>query len=206
MKLNLFFLKDKVLVEGPIAIHVSELENIRKELLSGVIVARKVNDEQYYISANKFIEEDVRVALKKNTRNTRSKLYKTLQCREPAVVNGMIERVKGEPSPETWNQSAWLSALRTGVYYEGMADQSGAKLDAMVHKGRLEYESYGTYSLSEKYLSQILSKDEVFISWLYRYLDCKEEGVVDVIMDRLGYDRDMQKYIKRDVVPIGFIV
>ena len=59
MKLNLFFLKDKVLVEGPKQIYITELENIRKELLSGVIVARKVNDAQYYISSNKLIEQEV---------------------------------------------------------------------------------------------------------------------------------------------------
>jgi hypothetical protein len=205
MKLNLFFLKDKVMVEGPKPVHVSELENMRKELLSGVFIARKVSDETYFISMNRLIEEDVRIALKKGTRNMRGKIYKLLQCREPAVIDGVIARIENEPSPEQWNNAAWLYTLRKGIYSEEMDGQSGAILDSMVHKGRIEYESYGTYSLAADYMKCILDKDEVYISWLFRYLDCKEESIVAEVMDRLGYDRDSQKYVKRHVKAIGFI-
>jgi hypothetical protein len=148
VNVNLFFLRDKILVEGAKIVHVNEIESLRNELISGILVIRKQDEEHYAVSMNKYHEEEVRKAVARSDRNKHGRLYKLLDCREPAVVEGIMKRLEGTMSPTTWNESSWLNVLSTGVYYDDVSGQSDAMLDNMVFKGRLQYETYATYGLS----------------------------------------------------------
>jgi hypothetical protein len=206
MDVNLFFLRDKILVEGMKVIHVSEIDDLRNELLSGIIVIRKRDEETFIVSMNKFHEEEVRKAIKRSDRNKHARLYKLLGCREPSVIEGIMARLEGTLSPASWNESTWLSVLNTGVYYENVLGQSGDMLDHMIFKGRLQYEAYNTYSLSTEYMDKLLCKDELYLSAVMRYLECKDEQIVDMFMDRHGYERKGKKFVKANIEAIGFLL
>jgi hypothetical protein len=203
---NLFFLRDKILVEGSKTIHVSEIESLRDELMSGILVIRKQDEENYLVSMNKYHEEEVRKAVKRSDRNRHGRLYKLLGCREPMVIEGIMARLEGTLSPAGWNESSWLNVLSTGVYFETVADQNSAMLDSMVFKGRLQYETYATYGLSTTYMDNMLSKDQIYLSALERYLECKDEYIINTFMERHGYERKGKKFVKVQVEAIGFLL
>lgn len=204
MDVNLFFLRDKILVEGTKIVHVSEIESLRNELMSGIIVIRKQDEEHYAVSMNKYHEEEVRKAVARSDRNKHGRLYKLLGCREPAVIEGIMERLEGTTSPTAWNESSWLNVLSTGVYYDDISGQGDAMLDHMVFKGRLQYETYATYCLSTEYMDKLLKKDILFLSMIERYLECKDEQIINMFMERHGYERKSKKFVKKEVETIGF--
>lgn len=204
MEVNLFFLRDKILVEGTKIIHVSEIESLRNELMSGILVIRKQDEEHYAVSMNKYHEEEVRKAVARSDRNKHSRLYKLLDCREPAVVEGIMKRLEGTMSPDAWNESSWLNVLSTGVYYDSIVNQGDAMLDHMVFKGRLQYETYATYGLSTEYMGKLMQRDEIYLSMVERYLECKDEQIINMFMERHGYERKSKKFVKKEVEAIGF--
>ncbi len=206
MELSLFFLKDKVLAYGTQIIAVEDLDSVRNELLSGILIVRKNNEISYTISVNKYYESEVCKLLERSDRNTNSRAYKLLGCREPSVIRALISRIDCTHVPTIEYNSAWMLLLDRGVYTSGVDDITSAMLDYMVYKGMVEYEAYDTYSISKKFMEQILKKDVIFMSWLIKYLECDDAGIVERFMDRHGYVLKGKKFVRQKFETIGFLV
>ena len=206
MELSLFFFKDKVLANGAHLINVEDLDSIREDLLSGILVIRRNTDISYTISTNKYYESELCKILERSDRNVNTRAYKLLECREPMVIEAMIKRIDCGRKPVIEGNIAWMSVLDRGVYSAGVDDQTGAMLDYMVFKGMIEYEAYDTYTISNKYMEQILKKDEVFMSWLFKYLECDDVGIIERFMERHGYELRGKKFRKCKFEPIGFLL
>jgi len=206
MKLSLFFLKDKVLAHGAQIIDVEDLDSIRQDLLSGILVVRKNSEISYTVSTNKYYETEVCKIIERSDRNINTRAYKLLECREPMVIEAMIKRIDCGINPTIEGNIAWMSVLDTGVYSASVDDQAGAMLDYMIFKGMIEYESYNTYSISKKYMQQILNKNKIFMSWLEKYLECSDTDIITKFMERHGYSLIGKKFIKQEFKTIGFLV
>ena len=206
MHVNLFFLKDKILAEGTHIIDEAVIEELRKDLVSGIIVIRRAADDKYMVSVNKYVEEEVRKVLERGGKNAFNRLYKIADCRESVVIEAMVKRLEDTASPACWNEAAWLTTLSTGVHYEYADSQGDSMLDHMVYKGRLQYESYSTYCLSVEYLNKMFEKEVLYMSWLERYLECKDESIINAFMLRHGYERKGKKFTKKIAETIGFLL
>jgi len=206
MELSLFFLKDKVLANGTQVIDISELDSVRKDLLSGILVVRKMNENSYILSVNQYYEKEICRLLERSDRNTNSRAYKLLGCREPMVIEALIKRIDCGHFPAKVDNVAWWSVLEVGVYSATLDSISSAMLDYMVFNDLVEYEAYNTYSMSGKFIGKILEKDEVYMSWLEKYLKCDDVGIVRKFMTRHGYCLKGKKFSKLEFEPIGFLV
>ena len=206
MELSLFFFKDKVLANGAHLIDVEDLDSVRDDLLSGILVVRRNSETSYTISTNKYYESELCKILERSDRNINTRAYKLLECREPMVIEAMIKRIDCGINPTIVGNSVWLSVLDRGVYSAGAEDQTGSMLDYIVFKGMVEYEAYNTYTISKKFMEQILKKDEVFMSWLFKYLECDDVGIVTRFMERHGYELKGKKFSKCEFEHIGFLL
>ena len=206
MELSLFFLKDKVLAYGAQIIDIEDLDSVREDLLSGILVVRRNSDTSYTISTNKYYELELCKILERSDRNVNTRAYKLLECREPMVIEAMIKRIDCGITPTIEGNVAWLAVLDRGVYSSGAEDQTGSMLDYMVFKGMIEYETYNTYSISKKFMEQILKKNEIFMSWLFKYLQCDDVEIMGKFMERHGYELNGKKFRKCKFEPIGFLL
>lgn len=206
MELSLFFFKDKVLAHGTQFIDSKDLDSIRQDLLSGILVIRKQSETKYVVSVNKYYEAEICKILERSDRNVNSRVYKLLDCREPMVIESLLKRIDYTHKPAKLGNAVWMSVLDKGVYNSTVDDQAGAALDYMVFKGMVEYEAYDTYSISKKFMEQILKKDEIFMSWLEKYLECDDIGIIVKFMERHGYSLKGKKFTKLEFEPIGFMV
>ena len=206
MELSLFFLKDKVLAYGAEIVLSEDLDTVREDLLSGILVIRRNTDISYTISTNKYYESELCKLIERSDRNINSRAYKLLECREPMVIEAMIKRIDCGINPTIDGNSAWLSVLDRGVYSAGAEDQTGSMLDYIVFKGMVEYEACNTYTISKKFMEQILKKDEIFMSWLFKYLQCDDVEIIGKFMERHGYELRGKKFRKCKFEPIGFLL
>ena len=206
MELSLFFFKDKVLANGAHLINAEDLDSVREDLLSGILVIRRNTETSYTISTNKYYESELCKILERSDRNVNTRAYKLLECREPMVIESMIKRIDCGVTPTIEGNVAWLSVLDRGVYSSGVDDQTGAMLDYMVFKDMVEYEAYDTYTISNKYMEQILKKDEIFMSWLCKYLECDDVVIIERFMERHGFELKGKKFTKCKFEPIGFLL
>lgn len=206
MELSLFFFKDKVLAYGAQTINIDDVDNIREELLSGILVIRKNIESSYTVSVNIYYESEICKILERSDRNVNTRIYKLLSCREPMVIASMIKRIDCCKIPVIENNTTWLNILDKGVYSENLYNLSGAMLDYLIFKNMVEYETYDTYTISKKFMIQILKKDTIYMSWLIKYLECDDCDIIGKFMERHGYLLHGKKFTKQKFEPIGFLV
>lgn len=205
MDVHLFFLRDEILVRGYGIVDTDGLESLRDDLMAGIFVVRKSQEDEYVIKVNICIEEEIKKLIEKDAKNLYTRVYQLINTREPDVARGIVHRILKLFSQPKWNHAAWIHMLKTGVYSTYALD-SNVMLDYLVWDGKLEYESYGTYCISSKFMSTILNKDVVYLSWLIKYLECKDEEAIDIFMNHHGYEKVNNSYVKKESKPIGYIL
>jgi hypothetical protein len=55
-------------------------------------------------------------------------------------------------------------------------------------------------------MDMLLKRDELFLSMIERYLECKDEQIINTFMERHGYERKSKKFVKKEVETIGFLL
>lgn len=200
MKINLFFLRDKILSYGAMIVRREDIDSIRKDLLSGMFIIRQYKDEEdvFYVSVNRCFEDKAREEIEKGPKGIRSRLYKLFSVRELVVVDKIMDRLQEteQSSSSSFNHVKWYDILKKGVYFENTDNVHDTMLDVLVYTGKLDFETYHTYSIGNDFIDKLLNKGKIFLSVVKRHLEHDDDQAIDSFMSRLGYERKGKQYIQ----------
>lgn len=195
MQLESFTFLDLVLEKGEVKIEKEKCLDIPKEIYSGQIVVRKVNDEGYHLSTNLFLEQEVQRITKSTLTNKMRRVYQMSGTREPYVIERMLERIEDiEYNPLVDNSRAWERLLETGKYME-TPSQSSPSLDFLIYHQILEYDCEGYYSPHIEWINRIKKNYVLSFDKAGSIIKCNDPAVINKWMISLGYMFENNKYI-----------
>lgn len=192
MDIELYFPFDKIVAFGSIEIKGEKPSYVRDLLDKYLdkVVIRKGSDG-FTASLNSNTHIKITKITESNAKNKRQRIYQLLGTREPDVIDMVMKRVLIEECSSIGVGARvtkiWLEISKTGHYCEHIEDKNFA-LDMLISEGLLEYDDYGYYSLSNKFIKKVQKDNSLTLSKIKK-IGIPLNSLRDTInaMSQLGY-------------------
>ena len=196
MKLDFFYLYDKVISEGSVVTCSEngkgyEIEKVFFDVLD-LVVIRHISGREFEISLNRMVEAKIKALLASDVKNKRQRIYKLLRTREVSAIDDLETRIQLTPYTSEGLAfgitNIWEAIAKNGNYKENVGERTIA-LDHLIYERILEYDTHCYYSMTAGFGSRVFPKEIIPFSQLDKMIDpnISVEDTSKILMT-LGYE------------------
>lgn len=161
----------------------------------GLVVVRHLDHENYELSLNKCLEQEIIRLENENLTNKRRRQYQLLDRRESIVLDLLLARLKNVDVREFKEANFlpyWHLLLVQGKYeeYVGQDDYDEAVLDWLLYHNLAEYDCRGYYSPKAEWIHKVKEKPKISMSAAEKLIKCFDHDIISAWMTSIGYTQN----------------